>query len=45
VLYALSEFVVCGDVKGNMWFNKPPEISSWSSRKPVRAERLFKIYL
>lgn len=37
----LSDFVVCGDVNGNMWFNEPPEISSWSKRKPVRDETVF----
>lgn len=36
VLYVLTEFVVCGDTNGNMWFNQPPEVFSWSSRKPVR---------
>nr|XP_057928981.1 telomerase protein component 1 [Doryrhamphus excisus] len=35
-----KEFVVCGDVKGNMWFNQPPEVSSWSSRKPVHSDRI-----
>uniref|UniRef100_A0A8C7QYE6 TEP-1 second beta-propeller domain-containing protein n=1 Tax=Oncorhynchus mykiss TaxID=8022 RepID=A0A8C7QYE6_ONCMY len=31
------ELVVCGDSKGNMWFKQPPNINSWSSKKPVRA--------
>ncbi|XP_068460550.1 telomerase protein component 1 [Clinocottus analis] len=35
-----KEFVVCGDMKGNMWFNKPPEISSWSSKKPAHSDRI-----
>ncbi|XP_030016093.1 telomerase protein component 1 [Sphaeramia orbicularis] len=35
-----NEFVVCGDVKGNMWFNQPPELSSWSSRKPAHSDRV-----
>ncbi|XP_034743030.1 telomerase protein component 1 isoform X2 [Etheostoma cragini] len=34
------EFVVCGDVNGNMWFNQPPEVSSWSSRKPAHSDRI-----
>ncbi|XP_026169954.1 telomerase protein component 1 [Mastacembelus armatus] len=34
------EFVVCGDVKGNMWFNQSPEPSSWSSRKSVHNGRI-----
>ncbi|XP_029930833.1 telomerase protein component 1 [Myripristis murdjan] len=35
-----KEFVVCGDVKGNMWFNQPPELSSWSNRKPAHSGRI-----
>ncbi|XP_054623593.1 telomerase protein component 1 isoform X2 [Dunckerocampus dactyliophorus] len=35
-----KEFVVCGDVKGNMWFNQPPEVSSWSTRKPAHHDRI-----
>ncbi|XP_067462602.1 telomerase protein component 1 [Thunnus thynnus] len=35
-----KDFVVCGDVKGNMWFNQPPELSSWSSRKPAHSDRI-----
>ncbi|XP_068587704.1 telomerase protein component 1 isoform X2 [Cebidichthys violaceus] len=35
-----KEFVVCGDVKGNMLFNKPPDVSSWSSRKPAHSDRI-----
>ncbi|KAM3866164.1 telomerase protein component 1 [Diretmus argenteus] len=34
------EFVVCGDIKGNMWFNQPPDLSSWSSRKPAHSDRI-----
>ncbi|KAF3857940.1 hypothetical protein F7725_011141 [Dissostichus mawsoni] len=30
-----KDLVVCGDIKGNMWFNQTSEGSSWSSRKPV----------
>nr|XP_020446912.1 telomerase protein component 1-like isoform X2 [Monopterus albus] len=33
-------FVVCGDVKGNMWFSQPPEFSSWSSRKPAHSDKI-----
>lgn len=33
---SVLDFVVCGDAEGNMWFNRPPELSSWSKRKPVR---------
>ncbi|XP_037643580.1 telomerase protein component 1 isoform X2 [Sebastes umbrosus] len=35
-----KEFVVCGDVNGNMWFNQPSEDSSWSSRKPAHSDRI-----
>ncbi|XP_042353328.1 telomerase protein component 1 isoform X2 [Plectropomus leopardus] len=35
-----KEFVVCGDMKGNMWFNQPSEYSPWSSRKPVHTDRI-----
>ncbi|XP_061775591.1 telomerase protein component 1 isoform X2 [Nerophis ophidion] len=35
-----NEFVVCGDVRGNMWFNQPPEVSSWSSRKPAHHDKI-----
>ncbi|XP_049888722.1 telomerase protein component 1 isoform X1 [Epinephelus moara] len=35
-----KEFVVCGDVDGNMWYNQPSEVSSWSSRKPAHSDRI-----
>ncbi|KAK2822733.1 hypothetical protein Q5P01_022798 [Channa striata] len=35
-----KEFVVCGDIKGNMWFNQPPNLSSWSSSKPAHGDRI-----
>ncbi|XP_056246593.1 telomerase protein component 1 isoform X2 [Seriola aureovittata] len=34
------DFMVCGDMKGNMWFNQPAEVSSWSSRKPAHSDRI-----
>ena len=34
-MFSFSDFVVCGDVQGNMWFTQPSESYSWSSRKPV----------
>ncbi|XP_035489691.2 telomerase protein component 1 [Scophthalmus maximus] len=34
------EFVVCGDMKGNMWFNQPSEVTPWSSRKPAHSDRI-----
>ncbi|KAM7411194.1 hypothetical protein PAMA_021262 [Pampus argenteus] len=35
-----KDSVVCGDMKGNLWFNLPPEVSSWSSRKPAHSDRI-----
>ncbi|XP_044076665.1 telomerase protein component 1 isoform X2 [Siniperca chuatsi] len=35
-----KDFVVCGDVKGNMWFLQLSELSSWSSRKPAHKDRI-----
>nr|XP_040028059.1 telomerase protein component 1 isoform X1 [Gasterosteus aculeatus aculeatus] len=35
-----KEFVVCGDANGNMWFNEPPDVCSWSSRKPAHSDRI-----
>ncbi|KAK2822732.1 hypothetical protein Q5P01_022797 [Channa striata] len=35
-----QELVVCGDIRGNMWFNQPPDLSSWSSRKPAHGDRI-----
>lgn len=45
VLYVSSDFVVSGDVRGNMWFVQLTGDFSWSSRKPVRAERLLTKWL
>ncbi|XP_057712821.1 telomerase protein component 1 isoform X2 [Corythoichthys intestinalis] len=33
-------FVVCGDVAGNIWFNQPPELSTWSSRKLAHQDKV-----
>ncbi|XP_051276117.1 telomerase protein component 1 [Dicentrarchus labrax] len=35
-----TDFVVCGDVKGNMWFIQPPETSTWRNRKPAHTDRI-----
>ncbi|XP_051943966.1 telomerase protein component 1 [Hippocampus zosterae] len=35
-----KEFVVCGDLAGKMWFNEPPQISTWSSRKPAHHDKI-----
>ncbi|XP_068604898.1 telomerase protein component 1 [Brachionichthys hirsutus] len=34
------DLIVCGDVKGNMWFIRPPEPSTWSGRKPAHSDRI-----
>ncbi|KAM6989331.1 telomerase protein component 1 [Tautogolabrus adspersus] len=40
VFHVLSEFIVCGDIKGNMWFIQAPEPSTWRSRKPAHSDRI-----
>ncbi|KAM4729089.1 telomerase protein component 1 [Anableps anableps] len=40
-----QDFVVCGDEKGNMWFNQHPDISSWSKRKPAHLDRISELKL
>ncbi|KAL6103821.1 tep1 [Pungitius sinensis] len=34
-----KEFVVWGDANGNMWFNDPPDVCTWS-RKPAHSDRV-----
>ncbi|XP_017266584.1 telomerase protein component 1 isoform X2 [Kryptolebias marmoratus] len=34
------EFVVCGDVDGNMWFNQQPDVCSWSEKRPAHGGRI-----
>lgn len=36
LMFFSPDFVVCGDVHGNMWFTQPTDSYSWSSKKPVR---------
>uniref|UniRef100_A0A1A8DN79 Telomerase-associated protein 1 n=3 Tax=Nothobranchius TaxID=28779 RepID=A0A1A8DN79_NOTKA len=40
-----KEFVVCGDVDGNMWFNQQPDVSSWSNKKPAHSDRITELRL
>ncbi|CAG5896404.1 unnamed protein product, partial [Menidia menidia] len=40
-----KDFVVCGDMDGNMWFNQDPDISSWSKRKPAHTDRISELRL
>ncbi|KAM7379693.1 hypothetical protein PAMP_005227 [Pampus punctatissimus] len=36
-----KDFVVCGDVKGNMWSELPfNKLSTWSCRKPAHSDRI-----
>ncbi|XP_071347004.1 telomerase protein component 1-like isoform X1 [Trachinotus anak] len=34
------DLVVCGDIKGNMWFNLAGEDVSWNNRKPAHSDRI-----
>lgn len=34
------DLVVCGDMKGNMWFIQPPEPSTWRNRIPAHSDRI-----
>ncbi|XP_064201609.1 telomerase protein component 1 [Anguilla rostrata] len=34
------DFVVCGDNKGNIWFNQPPNPCSWSDKRLAHSERV-----
>ncbi|TRY98943.1 hypothetical protein DNTS_016997 [Danionella cerebrum] len=35
-----NDLFVCGDLKGNIWFNKPPDLSSWTERKPAHTDKV-----
>ncbi|XP_016365537.1 telomerase protein component 1-like isoform X2 [Sinocyclocheilus rhinocerous] len=35
-----NDFFVCGDCKGNMWFNQPPNLSTWTQRKPAHTDKV-----
>ncbi|XP_049322801.1 telomerase protein component 1 [Astyanax mexicanus] len=35
-----NNFIVCGDSKGNMWFNNVSNTDSWSPRRPVHSDRI-----
>ncbi|KAM3605500.1 uncharacterized protein V6R79_026311 [Siganus canaliculatus] len=35
-----EELVVFGDMRGTLWFNQPPEISTWSNRKLAHSDRI-----
>ncbi|XP_073705050.1 telomerase protein component 1 isoform X2 [Garra rufa] len=35
-----NDFFVCGDCKGNMWFNQPPNLSSWTRRRPAHTDKV-----
>ncbi|KAJ8397340.1 hypothetical protein AAFF_G00438890 [Aldrovandia affinis] len=44
-IYIDSDFVVCGDAKGNIWFNKPPDLCSWSPKKIAHSDRVSALRL
>ncbi|XP_030629420.1 telomerase protein component 1 [Chanos chanos] len=35
-----KDFVVCGDSRGNIWFNQPPRMTSWTERSPMHSDRV-----
>ncbi|XP_067330361.1 telomerase protein component 1-like isoform X1 [Channa argus] len=35
-----KDFVVCGDVNGNVWFNHPPEVSLWKNIRMAHSDRI-----
>ncbi|KAK2900722.1 hypothetical protein Q8A67_008837 [Cirrhinus molitorella] len=35
-----NDFFVCGDCKGNMWFNQPPKLSTWTQRRPAHTDKV-----
>uniref|UniRef100_A0A8C1DJR2 TROVE domain-containing protein n=1 Tax=Cyprinus carpio carpio TaxID=630221 RepID=A0A8C1DJR2_CYPCA len=35
-----NDFFVCGDYKGNMWFNQPPNVSTWTQRRPAHTDKV-----
>ncbi|KAL4657224.1 telomerase protein component 1 isoform X1 [Arapaima gigas] len=35
-----NEFMVCGDSRGNLWFNMPPELMSWKKKKLGHRDRI-----
>lgn len=39
-MFSFADFVVCGDVQGNMWFTQTADSYSWSSPKPVRCANI-----
>ncbi|XP_034559515.1 telomerase protein component 1-like [Notolabrus celidotus] len=34
------DLIVCGDLKGNMWFKSSQEPSTWRNRKPAHSDRI-----
>ncbi|XP_041659793.1 telomerase protein component 1 [Cheilinus undulatus] len=35
-----KDLIVCGDIKGSMWFIQAPEPSTWCNRKPAHSGRI-----
>ncbi|KAL7849289.1 hypothetical protein SRHO_G00209120 [Serrasalmus rhombeus] len=40
-----KEFIVCGDCKGNMWFNQVWNTVRWSPRRPAHSDRISALRL
>ncbi|KAL7832341.1 hypothetical protein AOLI_G00298890 [Acnodon oligacanthus] len=40
-----KEFIVCGDCKGNMWFNQIHNTARWSPRRPAHTDRISALRL
>ncbi|KAJ8272571.1 hypothetical protein GJAV_G00090780 [Gymnothorax javanicus] len=40
-----GDFLVCGDSKGQIWFNQPPNLCSWSEKKRAHSGRISALRL
>ncbi|KAM9469252.1 telomerase protein component 1-like isoform 2-T2 [Clarias gariepinus] len=40
-----NDLIVCGDLKGHMWFNETPTLSSWTPRRRVHSDRISALRL
>ncbi|ROL53947.1 Telomerase protein component 1 [Anabarilius grahami] len=38
-----NDFCVCGDYNGNIWFNQPPNLSTWTERKPANKVSVLRL--
>lgn len=35
-----NDFFVCGDFKGNIWFNQSPNMTTWTQRRPAHTDKV-----